>query len=307
VGTFERSKQVDLPNDSAMCTIDKLPGASRNTLPPGSITIHADVARLYTPPRSSGETERTLALAEMNEQLRRTVALKDRILALVAHELRTPLTPILMLSEVLMSLDSSDALVREMAETVHVNAMLATRLIADLLDISRGNTGKLQLSLGRCDVHEIIRHAEATIDFDARERMIALKLELGATMHIVNGDVDRLAQALLNLLGNAIKFSAHGGTVTVRTSDRAGDRIAIEVIDEGMGIDGERLVHLFEAFYQAPEERSARQHGLGLGLAISRMLVEAHGGSLRARSDGPGTGATFEILIPVDTCASPAD
>jgi signal transduction histidine kinase len=290
-----------------MNSIDEIPGSLRSTNLSGSVMMYAEAPRQRMPPRAGKASERTLALAEMNEQLRRTVALKDRILALVAHELRTPLTPILMLSEVLMSLDSSDALVREMAETVHVNAMLATRLIADLLDISRGNTGKLQLSLGRCDVHEIIRHAEATIDFDARERMIALKLELGATMYIVNGDVDRLAQALLNLLGNAIKFSAQGGTVTVRTSDRAGDRIAIEVIDEGMGIDGEHLVHLFEAFYQAPEERSARQHGLGLGLAISRMLVEAHGGSLRARSDGPGTGATFEILLPADPCSSPAD
>lgn len=229
--------------------------------------------------------------------------MKDRILALVTHELRAPLTPILMLSELLAGQTEFDGDTRDALETIHGNALLATRLISDLLDLSKVHFGKLQMHVQPVDVHAIIRQAEQTVRFDAEERQIELTAELTASSHVVQGDVDRLTQTVLNLLTNAVKFTSRGGSVSVRTWDEPDDHIALAVTDTGIGIDPARLPWLFDPFYQAPEEQSAPRHGLGLGLAISRMLVEAHGGSLTASSRGVGHGAEFVVRLPTSPTA----
>lgn len=245
--------------------------------------------------------DRLTQLAAENDRLEMEVRLRDRYLAFVTHELRTPLTPIVMLSEMLAAQDELDDDTRDAAAQIHGNALLATRLIADLLDLSRLNYGKLQYRMEPLDIHEIIMHAESAVSFDASDRSIALTMNLAATAHVVYGDVDRLTQALLNLLTNGVKFTGDCGSVSVRTWDIDAGRIGIAVGDTGIGIDPERLPHLFDPFYQAPEERSARKHGLGLGLAISKMLIEAHGGSLTVHSDGVGAGSTFEVVLPVSS------
>jgi signal transduction histidine kinase len=235
------------------------------------------------------------------ERLRRLVATKDQFLALVSHELRTPLTPILMFSEMLELDPNLDIDQREAVETIHSNAVLATRLITDLLDLSRATFGKLHLTHEPVDMHASIAHAQTTMHFDALRRDVTLGARLEASARVVMGDPDRLMQILINLLSNAVKFTPDGGSVVVRTWDAAQDRIAIEVRDTGLGIDAERLGRLFEPLYQAPEERGAAQHGLGLGLAITRMLVEAHGGTISAASAGIGAGATFTVTLPALT------
>jgi signal transduction histidine kinase len=243
------------------------------------------------PPESAQPDER--------ERLESIVLMKDRFLALVTHELRTPLTPILMLSELMMTETGLGADMREAVETIHTNAVLATRLVSDLLDLSRMNYGKLQLRMEPVDVHAVILHAESTVRFDADARAVSLDAALGATSHTVCGDVDRLSQIVLNLLTNAVKFTPAGGAVVIRTSNPTAGTLAISVVDNGIGIGQDLLTRLFDPFFQAPQERAASQHGLGLGLAITRMLVEAHGGGIRAESAGPDRGATFEVVLPV--------
>jgi signal transduction histidine kinase len=238
-------------------------------------------------------------LAEENTHLQAELMRRDRFLAFVTHELRSPLTPIVMLSEMIAAEDGLDGDLREAAIEIHANAMLASRLIADLLDLSRATYGKLQYTMAPIDLHEIARHAEAAVRFDADDRGIAFESTLSAAAHRIDGDVDRLTQVILNLLTNSVKFTGEHGSIALRTWNTPDGMIGLAVSDTGIGIDAERVPHLFDPFYQAPEERAAPRHGLGLGLAISRMIVEAHGGSITAHSEGPGRGATFEVLLPV--------
>jgi two-component system CheB/CheR fusion protein len=223
---------------------------------------------------------------------------KDRFLAVLSHELRTPLSPVVM-SVAAMEMDPELPLrLREDVAMIRRNIELETKLIDDLLDLSRITSGKLRLQVQPTRVHDLLRHVVANCKGDAcGEKRLHLRCELDAGSDVVDGDPARLQQVFWNVVRNAIKFTPEGGDVTVRTASDNG-RLRVQVCDTGAGIPSQALPRIFDAFEQG-EVTTARQYGgLGLGLAIARGVVEMHGGSIRAESAGPGQGATFTIDLP---------
>jgi PAS domain S-box-containing protein len=227
-------------------------------------------------------------------------AAKDRFLATLSHELRTPLTPVL---AVLSGLEASHRcppdLYREI-EMVRRNVELEARLIDDLLDLTRISRGKLELRRQDVDLRRILEHA---IDTCCGEAVAAGRLrvvtELTMSDHDLWADAPRLTQVFWNLLSNAVKFTPAGGTITVRSwKEDEADRLAVEVTDTGIGIEPDLLPRIFDAFEQ--DEVTARRFGgLGLGLAISKAIVELHGGDLAVCSPGRNQGAIFTVRLPV--------
>ena len=212
---------------------------------------------------------------------------KDEFLAVLSHELRTPLTPVLLTVSLMESNPALTDELRQDVAAIRRNVELESRLISDLLDLTRIARGKLQLDTQEVDLHLIVRSA---IDICQREASARMVVELKAGRHVVSGDQTRLSQVFWNLVNNAQKFTPADGVITVRSSDTPAGRVRVEVIDTGLGIDPAVLPKLFNAFEQG-EARAARQYaGLGLGLAISRRLAEAHGGTIAAHSDGRGAG-----------------
>ncbi len=221
---------------------------------------------------------------------------KDDFLAILSHELRTPLTPVLLTVSLMETHPDLPASLRSDIAMIRRNVELESRLISDLLDLTRIAKGKMQLDMQEVDLHLLIR---AAVDICQREASANLDVELHATSHMVWGDSTRLQQIFWNLINNAQKFTPADGRITIRTSDASNGRIVAEVTDTGQGINADVLPRLFTAFEQG-EIRSARQFaGLGLGLAITRKLAEAHGGTVSARSGGREQGATFVIDLPV--------
>ncbi|HKP05378.1 MAG TPA: PAS domain S-box protein [Chthoniobacterales bacterium] len=224
-------------------------------------------------------------------------AAKDRFLATLSHELRTPLTPILIWAGGMVKDPSLSPEVAEGLEMVCRNVELEARLIDDLLDLTRIARGKLNLHLRKSDAHELLNHTTEIVRDEISSRKLKLSLELTATNHMVMADESRLQQVFWNLLKNASKFTPREGHVTVRTSNPQPHALHVEIRDTGIGIETDNLEKIFEAF----EQGSTRREGLGLGLAISKAIVEMHRGSIRAFSEGPGKGARF--LIDLQTAA----
>ena len=251
------------------------------------------------------EAERSRAEAE------RATGVRDRFLAMLSHELRTPLTPAAMVVAELARRADLPAGVREDLELARRNIELEARLIDDLLDLTRVGAGKLRLDLRPTDAHRVVRHALDVCCAGAQEHNVDLAIDLTAERHHVRADAARLQQVVWNLVKNAIKFTPPGGRVTITTSNpdpEDPDRLVIEVSDTGMGIDREVLPRIFTAFEQGGASTTRRFGGLGLGLAITRELVEAHGGRITAESAGLGLGATFRVdLRTVALPASPAE
>jgi two-component system CheB/CheR fusion protein len=218
-------------------------------------------------------------------------AAKDRFLATLSHELRTPLTPILIWAGGMVNDPSLSPEIDEGLRMICRNVELEARLIDDLLDLTRIARGKLQLHLRKSDAHDLLGHAMEIVRDEISSRKLKLSLELNATDHFVLADAPRLQQVFWNLLKNASKFTPGQGAVTIRTSNPQPQALWIEIIDTGIGIEPQHLEKIFDAF----EQGSTRQGGLGLGLAISKAIVEMHHGSIRAFSDGPGKGAKFVI------------
>lgn len=226
---------------------------------------------------------------------------KSEFLAVLSHELRTPLTPVLLTVSLLESNPQLPTEIRDDIATIRRNVELESQLISDLLDLTRIARGKLQLDQQDVDLHLILRSA---IDICQREASARLIVELNAKQNTIRGDSTRLQQIFWNLINNAEKFTPPEGTVTVRTSDLPNQRVRVEVIDTGAGIDPAVLPRLFTAFEQGEIRSQRQQAGLGLGLAISRRLAEAHGGTIAVSSAGRGTGATFTVELP--TVSRPA-
>jgi len=251
-------------------------------------------------------TERKRAEAVLQESEARLSAAsraKDDFLAVLSHELRTPLNPVLLLASESAENQSLSAEVRAQFASIRNNVELEARLIDDLLDLTRITRGKLGLQLGIVNLHEVLQNAVATVRAEIDQKGIELSLGLGAAQHQVNGDEVRLQQILWNLLKNAVKFTPHAGRITVETLLAARDgRLCIEITDTGIGMTGEEIERVFHAFSQGDHANSNGLHrfgGMGLGLAISRMLVELHSGTLHARSPGRGKGATFVVELPL--------
>ncbi len=234
--------------------------------------------------------------SSLYEEARELNRLKDRFLSVASHELRTPLTAILGWSELLKrSID--DATRSEATRAIQSSARTLAELIEDLLDASRVREGKLVLRREAMDLPSVVTAALQTVEPAANQRGVKLEAEIPASALPVQGDPGRIRQVVWNLLANAIKFTPSGKTV--RTFVRVDSIVAtITVADEGDGIDPQFLPHIFDELQQ--EEKGKRAGGLGLGLFIVKTIVDMHGGTVEARSDGPGRGATFIVRLPVN-------
>ena len=229
---------------------------------------------------------------------------KDDFLATLSHELRTPLNPVLLLASEHAGDPALPDEAREAFRTIRKNVEFEARLIDDLLDLTRITRGKLSLDLSVHDAHVILQDAVATMRPELEAKRIGLRFDLQARRTRVWADAVRMQQVLWNVLKNAAKFTPEGGRVSVVTRDLPADgRVAIEISDTGIGMTEAELARVFDAFSQGDHARGGGSHrfgGVGLGLAISRMIVEMHRGTVRAASEGPGRGSAFTIELPVD-------
>ena len=224
--------------------------------------------------------------------------MKDEFLATVSHELRTPLTAILGWIRMIRTGMLDEAKIPRALETIERNAVAQTDLIEDILDVSRIITGKLRLKMRGIDMAAVTRAAMDTVRPAADSKSVSLDENIAEDLGKFVGDPDRLQQVIWNLLSNAIKFTPKDGRVTLRVA-RVSSHVEIEVQDTGSGIAPDFLPYVFDRFRQE-DGASTRQHGgLGLGLAIVKHLVELHGGTIAARSEGPGKGATFLVRMPI--------
>ena len=228
---------------------------------------------------------------------------KDEFLAALSHELRTPLNPVLLLASEAVEDQSLPASVRSLFTTIRNNVELEARLIDDLLDITRITHGKLSLSLLPLQADEVVREAIGTVAGEIQQKRLQLTVNRNDSPSEVLGDAVRLQQVFWNVLKNAVKFTPEGGTITVTTTSH-GPTWTVEIQDTGIGMTRDDLSRIFEAFAQGSHAVSGGSHrfgGLGLGLAISRRLVESHGGTITAHSDGPNHGSRFSISLPLAT------
>ena len=221
---------------------------------------------------------------------------KDQFLAIVSHEMKTPLTAILAWTDVLRRKDCPPAERLKAADTIGRNARLQSKLIDDLLDVSRAVAGKLEVSLTHVDVSEIVRHVVRSQSLRARDEGVDLSSDVEPGVRIL-GDLQRLEQVFSNLVSNAIKFTSPGGLINVSVTQASG-MARIVVRDSGEGMDPAHLEHVFDRFWQ-DSRRVRGRDGLGLGLAIVKHIVEEHGGYVRAQSPGRGHGATFIVDLPL--------
>jgi len=222
---------------------------------------------------------------------------KDRFLAALSHELRTPLTPVLARVSSLEGSAALDGRLRRDLAVIRRNIELEARLIDDLLDLTRIARGKLELRCSPGDLRAFLEHAlETCRSQDLAAKGLRLSVELAAREHRVLADGPRLTQVFWNLLENAVKFTPPGGEVRVHSRHEDGGLMAVEISDSGVGIDPHVLPRIFDAFEQG--QRGRGYGGLGLGLAISKSIVELHGGTLTASSGGPDRGATFTVRLP---------
>ena len=231
---------------------------------------------------------------------------KDKFLAVLSHELRTPLNPIsLTINSILGKTKETDEL-RHDLELIRHYVGLEARLIDDLLDVMRIARGKMPLRSEQTHVHRLVEQAVAVCDADLSAKSLALRLDLQAGRHQIQGDPNRLRQVFWNLIKNAVKFTPVGGSITIRSRNEATDWLVIEVADTGIGIDPTVLPRIFDAFQQGDATITRQFGGLGLGLAICNGVVEGHGGNLSAHSDGLGKGTTFTVRLGALVASSSA-
>ncbi|MFO7177363.1 MAG: ATP-binding protein [Pseudomonadota bacterium] len=256
-------------------------------------SIASQVAQAVVRKRAEAEVRAARAAAE---EASRT---KDEFLAVVSHELRTPLASISGWAALLQQQVDDPALVRRAVDVIARNARAQTRIVEDILDVSRIVAGKLVLEPRPVNLANVVWEALEALRITVASKGIEVEFEPPTSdVPPVLGDSERLRQVIWNLLSNAAKFTPPGGRITVRMSLERGT-IAVRVEDTGRGIDPAFLPHVFERFRQGDSTTTRRHGGLGLGLAIVRHLVELHGGTVRAESDGPGRGAAFTVVLPV--------
>ncbi len=287
-----------IAKDGTECPIDDSAAPIRNEQGEvvGTVLIFRDISERK---RMELERERLLAAAQAaQKQAEQANRLKDEFLATASHELRTPLTAVVGWSRMLRTgkLDAENS--ARALESIERNATLQTKLIDDLLDVSRIITGKLTLDRRPLEIAHVVSDAVNTVRPAADAKNIAIETSFDAEAEPVLGDANRLQQVLWNLLSNAVKFTPKNGRIKVALQ-RVNSEVQVSVGDSGEGISSEFLPYVFDRFSQG-DGKSTRSHtGLGLGLAIVRQLVELHGGTVKAHSDGPGRGATFKLRLPV--------
>lgn len=262
--------------------------------------VAMDNARLYeTAKRARAEAEKAAAEKErLYRQAEESSRLKEEFLATISHELRTPLSAILGWTRMLRLGQLSEENAVKALDTIERNARAQAQLVDDLLDVSRIVTGKLRMDVQPADPNAFIDAAVEAVRPAAEAKGVRVQKVIDTGAISIPGDPVRLQQVVWNLLSNAIKFTPRGGRVQIR-SERVNSHLEIVVSDTGQGIAADFLPHVFDRFRQADQKTSRSHGGMGLGLAIVRHLVEMHGGSVRAMSDGEGHGSTFTVMLPI--------
>ncbi len=246
------------------------------------------------------QEERTKLLESEREartQSEQANRLKDEFLATISHELRTPLNAIVGWARLLRSGQLDPNNLAHAYEVIERNAWSQKQIIEDMLDVSRIITGKLRIGLVPLELTSVIQAATDVVRPAAEAKEIVLKTQFDAPELLVSGDAERLQQVIWNLLSNAVKFTANGGVVEIVVRRKNGSA-EIAVKDTGPGIPVDFLPHVFERFSQADSSSTRRHGGLGLGLAITRHLVELHGGAVKAENREDGTGAVLTVTLP---------
>lgn len=239
-------------------------------------------------------------VAERTSELEKANRFKDHFLAMVSHDLRTPLTSILGWVDIIEGQGSNPETLRRGMSAIKRNAHLQTHLINDLLELTRIAAGNLKLNLEPTDISGLLTAARERFQPTALQQHIALDVSVDQDLAKVRVDPDRLIQVLDNLISNALKFTPEGGRVGLRV-ERCAAQLLISVSDNGDGIAPEALPYVFDEFYQGTGNK--KQQGFGLGLAIVRHIVRAHGGVVEAKSDGCGKGSTFTVMLPCEARA----
>jgi PAS domain S-box-containing protein len=247
---------------------------------------------------------RTEELKARADELLAAGRAKDEFMATLAHELRNPLNSILGWVHILRSTEEADLTTRAV-DTIERSAKGQAKLIEDLMDMSQIIAGKVRLEVDYVDLAAVAREAVDVVHLAAESKRLELRTEMAASSAVVNGDRDRLHQVVLNLLANAVKFTPAPGVVTLRV-DRDDTHAWVTVEDTGRGISSELLPFVFDRFRQGAPGAAKMDKGLGLGLAIVRQLVELHGGTVAAQSEGEGRGARFVVGIPLARGATAA-
>ncbi|HEU6449570.1 MAG TPA: PAS domain S-box protein [Verrucomicrobiae bacterium] len=253
-------------------------------------TIASQIAFAIERKRVETELKRAMDEAE------RASRAKDEFLATLSHELRTPLNPVLLLASDAAANRELPPRARTDFDTIRKNIELEARLIDDLLDLTRLSRGKIKLERTVIDVHATLQNAIATVRGEMEQKQIALEVNLKAGRTAVLADDTRLQQIFWNILKNAVKFTNSGGKISVQTETLGDSLFVAKISDTGIGIDPAETEHIFDAFAQGAHSGFG---GLGLGLAISRKLIEQHEGKIHGSSEGKGRGATFAIELPL--------
>ena len=288
----------------SLCVIDTKPrsltGPQRDALK----TLGEHVVNLLELRRQLRLKEREISLRQKSELelLRARDAAeaasraKDRFFATLSHELRTPLTPVLITAAAMADDHSLPECTREIGRMIQRNVQHEVRLIDDLLEVSRIISNKLELSRQSFDLHATVDECISMCSPDAQAKRQKLSIDLRATRPYIIGDPARLKQVLCNLIRNAIRYTPEGGEIAIETLD-VGSRVRVLVRDNGVGMEPAKIETMFEPFEQAVRS-TGNTGGLGLGLAIAKGFVQAHGGTIRGASDGPGKGSTFTVELP---------
>jgi signal transduction histidine kinase/ActR/RegA family two-component response regulator len=285
--TAELSYRLGADSPDPGCTYDVRISRFPHGREPGWLVIIRDISA-----QSRAEAERTARIAA--EQANQA---KDAFLAKLSHELRTPLTPVLAIVSAALEERLIPAGLRSSLEIVQRNVHLEARLIDDLLDQSLITLGKLRLRTELVDAHRLLQQSLENCAEFLRDADLIARLDLAATSSRIVADPGRLQQVFWNLIINAARNSPARSQLTIRTQNIAADAVAIEFQDKGRGLEASQLEEIFEPFVQGRVDGAERRPGLGLGLSISRWIVEAHGGTVVAESPGPGRGATFRVVL----------
>ncbi|MHB1038040.1 MAG: hybrid sensor histidine kinase/response regulator [Pirellulales bacterium] len=296
-GNYEAEFRVTWPDGSVHWILAKGRSFAVEGRPLRAIGVAVDITERK-------EAEEELAAAKASAEHAKAAAeqanrAKDHFLAVLSHELRTPLTPVVMAVSMLQRIPDLDSKTSETLEMIGRNVELEAGLIDDLLDVTRIARGKIELHKQRVELCTVIQRAVEVCMPDIEARGLHFGTDAGpGAPYWIEADVPRLQQVFWNLLKNAIKFTPNGGCVGIRCRPQ-GNYVVAEVSDSGIGIEPEALSRVFNAFEQAERSITRQFGGLGLGLAISKALVEMHGGEIEASSEGRNKGTTFRIRLPM--------
>ncbi|HEY9464587.1 MAG TPA: GAF domain-containing protein [Vicinamibacterales bacterium] len=243
------------------------------------------------------------ALRESERQLKEADRRKDEFLATLAHELRNPLAPLRTSLELIRIAGNSPDVVEEVREEMEEQLALLVRLVDDLLDVSRITSGKIRLQRQTSELATLVTRAVQANRTAIDERQIDLSIDMPNTRVLIESDPVRFVQVISNVLHNAVKFSDPGGRITIsaqlESPDTGTRQVTLRIADSGIGISSDMLPRVFDLFAQDDATSQRSQTGLGIGLALARRLIEMHGGSIEAHSDGPSRGSTFTLRMPV--------